>query len=55
LYPFWIGRWAALAQAPGIKATNSFEFMGISQAMNGFWGAGAVAILYGILQLLVEY
>ena len=55
LYPFWIGRWAALAGAMGIKAANAFQFMRISQAMNGLLGAAAIAILYGILQLLVEY
>jgi hypothetical protein len=55
LYPLWVSLWSRLVQAAGIRASNPFEFIRISQAMNGFLGAAAIAILYTILQLLVEY
>ncbi len=54
LYPFWVSTWNKLAQAVGISASNGFEFMRISQAMNAFFGAAAIAIMCSILQLFAE-
>lgn len=54
LYPFWIWTWNQLANHIGIRASNAFEFIRISQAMNAFFGAGALVIFYSILRLFVE-
>ena len=54
LYPFWVSLWSRLAHAIGIRASDAFQFMRMSQAMNGFFGAASIALLCSILQLLVE-
>lgn len=46
LYPANILLWSRALDFIGLKAANAFEFLSISQAMNGTAAAGSLAILY---------
>jgi hypothetical protein len=54
LYPFWLRLWSHFVQGAGIHAANAFQFIKISQAMDGVLGAASITIVFNILGLLVE-
>jgi len=52
LYPFWISMWARVNDLLGIHASDAFQFIRISQAMNAFAAASSVGFLYLLIEPL---
>ncbi len=52
LYPFWIGMWAKVNALLGLRASDAFQFIAMSQAMNAFLAAGCIACLYHLIRAI---
>jgi hypothetical protein len=49
LYPFWISAWARANELVGIRASDAFQYMRISEAMDAFAGAASIGCLYQLI------
>jgi len=54
LYPFWVFLWSKLSAAIGIHATNPFEFIRVTEAMNSVLAAASIALLFTLINLFMD-